>query len=753
MKRPVAAGLLGITIGVLGVLISASPLGVMLAQNVGLHGLFLLRGPREAPPETIIATMDMASVNHFDLDYKPENWPRALHARLIERLATKGVDVVAMDILFEVPKNPVDDKRLADAIALAGNVIICSSIQRQKSLLKKGADGGNHGDAANIERLITPLPKLARAAVAQAPFPLPKRPVKVNQFWAFKQSAGDIPTLPVAAIHLYLADHYEALIALLENGGTTLPPSLPRTRAALLEDGGMFQAIHQLKTLSRQQPALFKQAQRRLGDADYGDRREERAALRALLSVYTGTDSRYLNYYGPPGALHTVPYHRIFDATTAVATPGGAMDLTGKVVFIGLSQRMRLDQEDGYYTVYSNADGSDISGVEIAATAFSNLLEDTWLRHLTKSAEVAVMLAVGLVTAFAVYYLPLIISLPAVLTLSATYAGLALWRFSVANTWWPVAVPLLVLIPIGYLSALMLKHRDVQRERRNIRTAFGMYLPDTVVNRLAKDISQVTNDARMVHGTCLFADAAQYTPLAEALTPDALRNYLNRYYEIIFQPIRDRGGIISDVVGDAVLALWTTAGPDTTARRAACASALKIGTAIAQAAPIEGQPVLPARIGVHAGHMQIGSVGAIDHYEYRAVGEVVNTASRIEGLNKHLGTHVLASDAVLEGIDNFQIRPVGSFTLVGKSNPVALFELLGPKAVANQQLADLCNLFQAGLEQFRRRAWDRAEALFTRAIQISGRDGPSAFYLEQCRRFIADPPGNGWQGDITMEMK
>jgi len=90
---------------------------------------------------------------------------------------------------------------------------------------------------------------------------------------------------------------------------------------------------------------------------------------------------------------------------------------------------------------------------------------------------------------------------------------------------------------------------------------------------------------------------------------------------------------------------------------------------------------------------------------------------------------------------------------VGKSKPVALFELLGPKVAANQQFADLCDLFQAGLEQFRRRAWDRAEALFTRAIQISGRDGPSTFYLEQCRRFLADPPGDGWQGDVTMEMK
>ncbi len=749
MKRPIAAGLLGIAIGVLGILISATPLGVMLAQNVGLHGLFQMRGPREAPPETIIATMDMASVNHFDLDAKPENWPRTLHARLIDQLAASGARAIVMDILFETPKNARDDQRLAEAFAKAGNVILCSSIQIQKSPLKSDTPGKDHRGAANIEKLITPLPELARAAVTQAPFPLPKRPVKVSQFWSFKTSAGDMPTLPVAALHLYLADHYETLIALLEDSGATLPSDMPGTRQALLQNGNMLQAIHLLKGLSRSDPVHFRRALDQLTQANQRGYHDQHAALRALLTLYTGADSRYLNYYGPPGTLRTVPYHRIFETTAEKA----AVDLSNKIVFIGLSQRLRLDQEDGYYTVYSRDDGSDISGVEIAATAFSNLLDDSWLRHLPKGAEVALMIAWGVVVAFAVYYLPLSISLPAVLAIAAAYAGLAYWRFSAANSWWPVAVPLLVLTPVGYLSALMLKHRDVQLERRNIRKAFGMYLPDTVVNRLAKDISQVTSDARMVHGTCLFADAAQYTPLAEALPPDELRHYLNRYYEIIFKPIRDQGGIISDVVGDAVLALWPTAGPDTESRHAACTSALKINTALAQAKPIQGQPVLPARIGVHAGHMQIGNVGAIDHYEYRAVGEVVNTASRIEGMNKHLGTRILASAAVLDGIDHFQLRPVGSFLLVGKSNPVALFELLGLKAVANPQLADLCDLFQAGLEQFQRRAWPKAEALFTRAMALNGRDGPSSFYVEQCRRFLNHPPGESWQGDIVMEMK
>ncbi len=748
MKRPAATSILGIAIGILGLLVSISPLGLLLEESVGLHGLFHLRGSRPAPAEAVIVTMDMASINHFNLDPKTKLWPRELHARMIHRLSDLGVNTIAMDIFFEKPKSPQEDQLLAGAIQQAGNVLLSSSIQINKASLQTGQSGDNNPALLNIEKIIPPLPLFANAAVAQAPFPLPKVPVKISQFWTFKASAGDLPTFPTVALQLFWSSYYDDFIRLLESAGIKIPANLPRTRSALFSNDGLLTAIRGLKSASLQTPQLFNKAALRLKNASQVDPSQMKA-LNSLLALYNGADSRHLNYYGYPGAIRTISYHKLFDDSS----PQAALDLKGKIVFIGLSRRLRLDQDDGYHTVFSQDDGTDISGVEIAATAFSNLLDDSWLKPLPKEAEMAVMIAWGLVIACGAYYLPLSLSLPVIITLAGAYGLFTFNRFTAANIWWPLAVPLLIQIPVGYLSTLMLKQHDVQHERRNIRKAFGYYLPDTVVNRLAKDISNITADSRTVHGTCLFTDAAQYTHLSEVLSPDQLGRYMNRYYEILFAPIRSHGGIISDVVGDAVLALWPTTEEHHPMRLAACTAALEIDTALHQSKFIEDHPVLATRIGIHAGRMQLGSVGAIDHFEYRAVGEVVNTASRIEGLNKHLNTRILASEEAISDLSDFETRPMGTFVLAGKAKPIAIFELFAIKDNSSPQMSDLCTLFQEGLEQFRRRAWPQAETLFTRALQIHEEDGPSAFYINQCRRFLNEPPSDNWQGHIVMDSK
>ncbi len=748
MKRPVITGILGIAVGLLGLLIIISPLGLLFEENVGLHTLFHLRGKRPTPAETVIVTMDMASLNHFNLDSKTKIWPRAMHARMIERLSELGVKTIAMDIFFEKPHATQDDQRLADALRKAGNVLLSSSIQINRTALNNGQTNNGQSALLNIEKLLPPLPLFADAAVGYAPFPLPKVPVRISQFWTHKASSGDLATFPTAAIHLFLASHYEALIDLLASTGVALPADLPRTRDELFRNHGLQKAMRLLKGMSLQAPELFKKAARVLQKSSEFEP-SRMMALKSLLNLYLGNDSRHLNYYGPPGTIQTISFHKLLDGTTSPKE----LNLKDKAVFVGLSQRLRLDQEDGYYTAFSQPDGSDISGVEIAATSFSNLLDNSWLKTLPRPTEIALLLLWGLTIAWVIYFLPLSISLPTILIVSAAYVFFAFNRFSSANSWWPLAVPLLIQLPVGFLSTLILKQRDIQRERRNIRKAFGYFLPDPVVNTLAKDVSKITTDSRTVHGTCLFTDAAQYTRLSETLSPEHLKRYLDRYYEILFKPIRHHGGFISDVIGDAVLGLWPTTEDDDKMRLAACLAALDIGNTLDQTPSIEDQAVLPTRIGIHAGQLQLGSVGALDHYEYRAVGEVVNTASRIEGLNKYLDTQILVSEQVVSGLDQFQVRPMGTFLLAGKSIPITLFELIGLKENISSQILDLCALFEEGLELFHHRAWSDAEKRFNQALRIKREDGPATFYIKQCNRLKDQPPGEAWQGHIVMDTK
>jgi len=164
-------------------------------------------------------------------------------------------------------------------------------------------------------------------------------------------------------------------------------------------------------------------------------------------------------------------------------------------------------------------------------------------------------------------------------------------------------------------------------------------------------------------------------------------------------------------------------------------------------------PKLPVRIGLHSGHVSIGTVGAIDHYEYRAVGDCVNTASRLEGLNKHLKTRILVSEDVIAGIDDFLTRPLGRFLLAGKVNAVPVHELISERGGANEERLRLCDAFGRALEAYREKRWGEAIGLFEKILEESPEDGPSQFYLALCRRFLAEPPSDGWDGSVSLSQK
>ncbi|NNG45717.1 MAG: adenylate/guanylate cyclase domain-containing protein, partial [Deltaproteobacteria bacterium] len=126
----------------------------------------------------------------------------------------------------------------------------------------------------------------------------------------------------------------------------------------------------------------------------------------------------------------------------------------------------------------------------------------------------------------------------------------------------------------------------------------------------------------------------QYTSLAESLGPKDLAGFMNRYYEAVFDPIKRHRGMVSNVVGDSMLALWLTVRDDTASMSNACQAALEISGAMREFRKTHEEMALPTRIGLHSGEIVLGNVGAGHHFEYRPVGDIVNTATRIEGLNK-----------------------------------------------------------------------------------------------------------------------
>lgn len=720
-NRLFKALVLGMLTAVLGVAVSLTPFGAMLEESIGLKTLFAWRGTATPPADVAVITIDKTSSDRLGLPNNPARWPRGHHARLIDNLTRQGARVIAFDILFAEPRDAASDQALAEAIGAAGNVVLVEALKREAVTTAAPANRYN-GDAA-LEWLAPSLPLFTGNALATAPFPLPKVPVRVNRFWTFKTGVGEAPTLPVVALQIHALPAYDAFRTLIAHADPSHAARLPSSQADALRIG-IEPLVKTLRAMFTSDPSLAEKMLQTLN----GERHPHASILHTLISLYSGSDHPYLNFYGPPHTIATLSYHKALQLTEQ-AQPY----FKDKVVFVGFSERLQPEQKDGFYTVFSQEDsGLDISGVEIAATAFANLLEGRPVKPVNPALYLAMLLGWGLLFGVACRLFPLVIALPGSAVLAVTYAAFAAHQFEATALWLPLVIPLALQTPFALAAATLWRYIDTHRERRIIHTALGHYLPSGAVDEIVSGTGKTAPDSRLMHGVCLCSDATQYTTLAETTDPARLQALMNDYYKAIFTPVRVHGGIISDVIGDSMLALWTHPDDNVDSRRQACLAALEITQAADQFDKITGHPPLPTRIGLHSGAVMLGNVGAIDHYEYRAVGDIVNTATRIQTLNKQLGTKILVSNDILKNIDTFLARELGIFPLAGKSRPVAIYELLCHDEDATETQRRICGVFAAGLATFREQRWREAAESFSAVLRLDPLDGPAQFYLTLC---------------------
>ena len=383
--------------GLLGLAVSVTPLGISVEENIGLHLLFKLRGALKAPPDVVVVAMESASINHLNLPSNPTKWPRSLHARIIEIIAEKKAAVIAFDIFFSEARSPEGDDQFAKAIQRAGNVVLIEKLKKVPLFNPSGIKLNN----VEIEESVPPFRPLAASALATAPFALPKIPVKLNSYWTFKTSAGDAPSLPVVVFQAFALQVFDELIGLLKKVAPSYPGRLPVTRDVIVADKRLKELMLSLKNFFQQNPGAAEEMLAKLEDSDqFVAEAKTRQLLKSVIRLYQGPNSRFLNFYGPPGAIATVPYYQLLENGKKQSNASARLDLKDKVVFIGLSERLRPEEEEGFYTVYSQSSGVDISGVEIAATVFANLLEDRHVQPLNTKAQLVSVFLWGAVLGF-----------------------------------------------------------------------------------------------------------------------------------------------------------------------------------------------------------------------------------------------------------------------------------------------------------------------------------------------------------------
>src|SRR5437870_4476315 len=321
---------LGLLVGITGLVLSLFQFFHDFEEDTGLGLLFKLRGIRQAPSDAVVVSIDKESSEHLNLPNNPDKWPRSLHARLVEKLAKQGTKVVTFDVHFLEPRSPEDDRLFAEALSKARNVVIADALTANE--IPSSETDTSHAGEQSIVKIIKPFAPFAQSAVATAPFVLPRIPFKVNQFWTFQTSAGDAPTFPVIAFQLFTLDLYDEFVRLFEKVNPNQAGKLPHDANAAIKTKGVQGLIMEIREIFASDPSIADRMIEELDGSDFqsvGGKRH--GLLKSLVKLYGGSNRRYLNYYGPPRTITTIPYYRAlqFDESKDSGKPA---DLQGKAV-------------------------------------------------------------------------------------------------------------------------------------------------------------------------------------------------------------------------------------------------------------------------------------------------------------------------------------------------------------------------------------------------------------------------------------
>ena len=464
-------------------------------------------------------------------------------------------------------------------------------------------------------------------------------------------------------------------------------------------------------------------------------------------------DARLLDYYGPARAIKTISIYQALDPERYLP-PGFFKD---KIVFVGASMDAApgLAAKDAFLTPFRGAHGSTTFGVEVHATLAADLIELREIRLLDGRLEAALLLVLPLIASLTFMALRPLAGGVAFLALLVGPWAAGYVAFATFDVWIPVVIPSAIQLPVAYGLSLIWYYLTTVRDREKIKRAFGLYLSPEMIRRIAEDPDAVNLGGQEIVGTAVFTDIKGFTSIAEGMTAEATAAMLNAYFSDATRHVFDAGGTLIKYIGDAVFAIWGAPIRRDDHATQACVAAL----ALARAQEAQGDDAGPVarlvtRIGVHTGPMLVGNLGSAQRFDYTAIGDAVNLASRIEGLNKPFGTLALASGEAMAATDGrFVTRLLGRVRVVGRKEPVALHELVATRDETGRSDGRFLDRFAAARGEFEAGRFESAAAGFREALSMAGgKDGPSTFFLETSLRLAAAPPSS-WDGVIVFESK
>jgi adenylate cyclase len=655
--------------------------------------LKLLAQPSRASRDIVILLIDQYSLDVYEKQQGLSwPWPRQLYSAVADYLHAGGARAVFFDLLFsESSRSGVeDDQDFARAMERSGNVFLPLSLSQSEDSLAEVP-------AERLERFSIPAPTGSKAkfpAARSATLP-------VDVLLQAASGAGNVLFLPDGDgifRRLPMAVFYQDLLI----------PSAPLALAGASQSGAVLSDI----PLDSEGQAIIR---------------------------YHGGEGTYKTY----SIAAIINSWAQMEQGTAPQVPPA--EFAGKTVFVG-------GRAPGILELRPTPLGAVYPGVEIHATALDNILAKDFIRAQPIASVLGFLLVFSLLTAVGasalrkVWHQGLFFILCVGLPLAAAWLGF------LAGRWVELVAPELAVVS-GFVATALLNYGVEGKQRRFIKGVFRHYLSPEVIERIIEnpDLLSLGGEKREI--TSFFSDLAGFTSISERLSPEELVALLNEFLSEMTDIILENGGTLDKYEGDAIIAFWNAPldQPDHALR--ACRAAVECQKRLAELgarwAGKAGRP-LTMRVGLNSGPAVVGNMGSARRFDYTAMGDTINVASRLEGACKIYGVPVLAGEETYARVkDEIAARLVDRVRVVGKKLPVSIYEIAGRQDAPGAAAAEKLAVFERARQAFLRRDWDAAAALFS----VLEGDGPAAVYVERCRLFKETPPPGDWDGVFDLKQK
>lgn len=314
-------------------------------------------------------------------------------------------------------------------------------------------------------------------------------------------------------------------------------------------------------------------------------------------------------------------------------------------------------------------------------------------------------------------------------------------------------------IVLSFVAMTFIKFMVAEQEKGFLRNAFSRYLSDAVIKQIVADPGKLQLGGQQKYMTAMFTDIKGFSTISEKMTPTELVALLNRYLTGMSDLVLEAGGTIDKYEGDAIIAFFGAPLDLPDHAKRACLTAVRMKRKEAElnaqfmAEGIAPNPLM-TRIGLNSGDMVVGNMGTTKKMDYTIIGDSVNLAARLEGVNKQYGTWVCVSeDTVKDCGDIIVFRKLDRIRVVGKSQPIRIYDAIEEPDHLSPEQVKMLDEFHLGLEFFETREWTKALEKFKAGLELVPGDGPCQRYINKCLEYQKTPPPEKWDGIFTLDMK